>query len=74
MAGIVSAEVFSSLSYDCMYLGMPRSNLRSPVTDVIAGGGTAGLTLANRLTENPEITVAVLEAVGLLMVAAWRRR
>jgi choline dehydrogenase-like flavoprotein len=28
----------------------------------IIGGGTAGLTLAARLTENPAITVAVLEA------------
>ncbi|KZT05773.1 GMC oxidoreductase [Laetiporus sulphureus 93-53] len=29
---------------------------------VIVGGGTAGLVLANRLTENPEVSVAVLEA------------
>ncbi|KAJ7637777.1 GMC oxidoreductase [Mycena rosella] len=29
---------------------------------VICGGGTAGLALAARLTENPDITVAVLEA------------
>ncbi|KAK6351431.1 hypothetical protein TWF718_004591 [Orbilia javanica] len=29
---------------------------------VIAGGGTAGLVLAARLTENPAITVAVIEA------------
>ncbi|KAK6361334.1 hypothetical protein TWF730_005068 [Orbilia blumenaviensis] len=29
---------------------------------VIAGGGTAGLVLAARLTENPDITVAVVEA------------
>ncbi|KAF3929267.1 hypothetical protein AA313_de0206609 [Arthrobotrys entomopaga] len=29
---------------------------------VIAGGGTAGLTLAARLTEDPDITVAVVEA------------
>lgn len=28
---------------------------------VIAGGGTAGLVVANRLTENPTITVAVVE-------------
>ncbi|KAL9096237.1 MAG: hypothetical protein Q9165_001760 [Trypethelium subeluteriae] len=28
---------------------------------VIIGGGTAGLTLANRLTEDPSITVAVIE-------------
>ncbi|SNX86062.1 related to Glucose oxidase [Melanopsichium pennsylvanicum] len=29
---------------------------------VIAGGGTAGLALAGRLTEEPDITVAVIEA------------
>ena len=29
---------------------------------VIVGGGTCGLVLANRLTENPAVTVAVLEA------------
>lgn len=28
---------------------------------VIAGGGTAGLVIANRLTENPTVTVAVVE-------------
>ncbi len=28
------------------------------------GGGTAGLTLAGRLTENPNLTVVVLEAGG----------
>jgi choline dehydrogenase len=29
---------------------------------VIIGGGTAGLTLAARLTEDPAVTVAVVEA------------
>ncbi|KAJ6562246.1 hypothetical protein B0H19DRAFT_1143935 [Mycena capillaripes] len=29
---------------------------------VIVGGGTAGLVLANRLTENPKFSVLVLEA------------
>lgn len=31
---------------------------------VIVGGGAAGLTAANRLTENPDIRVAVVEAGG----------
>jgi choline dehydrogenase-like flavoprotein len=29
---------------------------------VIVGGGTAGLVLAARLTENPDVTVGVIEA------------
>lgn len=29
---------------------------------IICGGGTAGLTVAARLTENPEVTVGVIEA------------
>ena len=29
---------------------------------IICGGGTAGLTIAARLTENPDVTVGVIEA------------
>ena len=47
MAAIsLAAQVFCNSSYDY----------------VIAGGGAAGLVLAARLTENPQVTVAVAEA------------
>jgi choline dehydrogenase-like flavoprotein len=42
----ISTEEFTSKQYDY----------------VIIGGGTAGLVVAARLTEDPNITVAVLEA------------
>ncbi|KAI9852918.1 MAG: hypothetical protein M1838_003712 [Thelocarpon superellum] len=55
----LSPAAFSAASYDY----------------VIAGGGTAGLVLAARLTENPAISVAVVEAgedrSGDLSVNAW---
>ena len=43
---LVSVEEFLHQSYDY----------------VICGGGTAGLTIAARLTENPDVTVGVIEA------------
>lgn len=55
----ISPEVFAAASYDY----------------VIAGGGTAGLTLAARLSEIPTVSVAVIEAgedrSGDLSVNAW---
>lgn len=43
---IISAEEFAKVEYDYLILG----------------GGTAGLVLAARLSENPDVTVGVIEA------------
>lgn len=42
----MTPEKFTSIHFDCL----------------IIGGGTAGLTLAARLTEDEDVTVGVLEA------------
>jgi choline dehydrogenase len=42
-------------------LTLPRP-LNQTFDYVIVGGGTAGLVVANRLTEDPSVTVAVIEA------------
>jgi len=49
----VVSQARSSLSYQ---------SLDRTFDYVIVGGGTAGLTVANRLTEDPSVSVAVIEA------------
>jgi choline dehydrogenase len=45
-----------------MLIDSPGDFARKTYDFVIIGGGTAGLTLAARLTENPRVTVGVIEA------------
>lgn len=50
-SALCSVDEFTSQSYDF----------------VVVGGGTAGLVVAARLTENPNVTVGVIEAGENLM-------
>lgn len=51
-------------------VGEKHKRLDATFDYVIVGGGTAGLTLAARLTEDPSITVAVVEAGSLYEVTS----
>lgn len=44
------------------FFGAPGTN--ATFDYVVVGGGTAGLTIATRLAQNPTISVAVIEAGG----------
>ena len=50
--------------------GVSTSNTSSTFDYVVVGGGTAGLTIANRLSENPSVLVAVIEAGTFYEIAS----
>ncbi|RYP72912.1 hypothetical protein DL771_003950 [Monosporascus sp. 5C6A] len=54
------SESFTAQGLIGSHFGVPGLDARYDY--VILGGGTAGLTMARRLAENPECTVAVVEA------------
>jgi hypothetical protein len=54
-----------SLIEDTTYDKIQRAGVATTFDYVIVGGGTAGLTLAARLTEDSRIRVAVIEYGGL---------
>ena len=59
---LVRPTVASRNSTKSYAFGLPSVN--ATYDYVIVGGGTAGLTLAKRLTENSTLNVAVIEAGG----------
>lgn len=65
--GDAKAEIAVSSTLSCLHRKMavqvdPASFATTSFDYLIAGGGTAGLTLAARLSEDPDITVGVIEA------------
>ncbi|KAL0573358.1 hypothetical protein V5O48_008601 [Marasmius crinis-equi] len=62
---LISLAVFSTRLSFCTLLEQFEDLERTEFDFVVVGGGTAGNTIANRLTENPDHHVLVLEAGGL---------
>jgi choline dehydrogenase-like flavoprotein len=55
----------SFLSALSLAVAAPLSNSTSPKYDyIVIGGGTSGLAVANRLSEDPSVNVLILEAGG----------
>lgn len=55
----------SFVNFVLVVLSLTAAAFSSPTYDyVIIGGGTSGLVIANRLSENPAVTVAIIEAGG----------
>lgn len=50
------------------FLGALSTALAAPTYDyIVVGGGTSGLVIANRLTENPDVSVLIIEAGGSVL-------
>lgn len=56
------ATFLATLAQSIFTSASPGSGLSIDFDYVIVGGGTCGLVLANRLSEDPKVTVAVIEA------------
>lgn len=54
----------------CIFTSTYAQN-RSEYDYIICGGGTAGLAVANKLSEQPDVTVLVIEAGALDGAESW---
>lgn len=64
---VVSLNMLRQLFFLSLWALHPTRAASDPAQSfdyVIVGGGTAGLTVANRLSEDPDIKVAIVEAGG----------
>ena len=63
LLGFVAKSFASSSSHFAPYASVLNHTLRlrDRYDYIVIGGGTSGLVVANRLTENPDINVLVIE-------------
>ena len=60
--GVIRSSVLMSTALTLLLLRSASGSVNFSFDYVIVGGGTGGLVVANRLSENPNVTVAVVEA------------
>lgn len=62
--GLVLAYLLTAASPQQATASRVRPRVAPTYDYIIVGGGTAGLTIASRLAENPGLSIAVIEAGG----------